>query len=285
MLRFVDKKPSVGKYGKYFLANEAPGDPDDVSTINAIPADEYSPAANTRVINVTPGQRTRRLIFDDPDDAGQAAPPADTAAPAPATPPAPVDPNAPQVADSGPGQGMPDPNGPDTTDPGNVGDAGTVDTPAPEEGGNGPITDDGGDNLNFADTDGDGTPDAPPPDDPNAQKGYGIEVDSIRKYNLFKDLIVLDTTLNGFIEKLENALSDDASQNKAVMDAHKKLRETRDIVHDYMILRFESDTWGQALLFYKTMQMTVNVILNRLEKSRSLIEKDKETNEKRKHLY
>lgn len=303
MVIFKPVKKEAPKYGRFFLAHEAPGDPQPTELENQVattPSDQYEPAGNTRVINVVPGDRVRRLNFDadDPDAAqANAAPPE---APQAVTDPAvtgdqsigmdvatpnPDSPLEPSVADANAtnGAGQADPNGP-------VADNSVVDPTTdvqPDATGavDGPDIEDQGTNLNFSD-DAEGGGEGAPPSDPNTDgeqsSGHGIDFDSTRRYNLFKDFMALYTTTDGYIDKLENILSDDADRNYAVILATKKLREVKSLTKDYMLLRFESSTYTQNLLFYELMKTITMTTIVSLKKTKDSIDKEQATEAKKR---
>lgn len=91
------------------------------------------------------------------------------------------------------------------------------------------------------------------PMDPNAQakKGPGIEYDSVRKYVLFNKFQDLLTSIDGYIEKLENSNVDDINTNKVYTTAIKELDAIKDVTKDYLLMRFELSSYIASLLFYQ----------------------------------
>lgn len=287
MIEFVSTAPKKKSYGRFFLNDlftEAPGDPDDPATGN-VDSDDYEPASNTRVINVLPGERTRRLNFDyvPPtalnNDQVTAEPPIE----------APPEPTEPTVSDASPdaGDGMPDPNGP-VTDPEPIQDpnaaTGDPTAPAPEDVGgvDGPEVDPAGSNLDFND---DGQPGDAAPDavagDPNAEhRGPGIEYDSTRRYNLFKDFVKLNLALDSYSERLDGILSDNSEKNKVIMMSQKHIKTIQELTKDYMLIRFDSSTYAQSLLFYELMKTTLQVVFDNLERANKKIADIEKTNKK-----
>lgn len=158
-----------------------------------------------------------------------------------------------------------------TSDTGNA-DSGGDD--APDTSGdnmdfNDPTSDDNGDGNN--DGGDDGTPntdDDPNTDNEDGEKGPGLEYASTRKYALFLNFEILLNALTNYINKLENNIGDDLNTNKILKAACTKLREIKDLCYEYMIMKFELDTYVKALLFYQNaivMTQAVFTLLQRIK--------------------
>ena len=103
--------------------------------------------------------------------------------------------------------------------------------------------------------------------DENKKEGPGLEYDSTRKYVLFKEFMGLHNSVNNYISKLENTLSDDPATNYIYKTCTKNLREIRDILYDFMILKYETSRYVQSLLFYEKMVASVQIVFNILNKA------------------
>jgi len=82
-------------------------------------------------------------------------------------------------------------------------------------------------------------------------------------HNLSKEEI-----LTYYINKLENNIGDDINTNKILKAACTKLREIKDLCYEYMIMKFELDTYVKALLFYQNaivMTQAVFTLLQRIK--------------------
>ena len=134
---------------------------------------------------------------------------------------------------------------------------------------NDPTSDDNGDGNN--DGGDDGTPntdDDPNTDNEDGEKGPGLEYASTRKYALFLNFEILLNALTNYINKLENNIGDDLNTNKILKAACTKLREIKDLCYEYMIMKFELDTYVKALLFYQNaivMTQAVFTLLQRIK--------------------
>ena len=127
---------------------------------------------------------------------------------------------------------------------------------------------------------------AQPPADPNAPQqgqGPGLEYDSTRKYILFLNFETLVNTITNYIDKLESILGDDLNVNKIIKTGVEKLREIKDLSTEYMLMKFDSQTYFQSRLFYQNacimVQSTLN-LLDSIKKYRELAKKKEKSNNK-----
>ena len=119
-------------------------------------------------------------------------------------------------------------------------------------------------------------------DNANTQKrGPGLEYDSVRKYNLYKEFVKLRTSIDNYITKLEACISDDPKWNQAIKTATTKFRELYDLITDYMMMKYELCTYIQNLLFYQRQIATVQLIFALLKET-SQIQKSEEERETKK---
>ena len=167
-------------------------------------------------------------------------------------------------------------------------DAGGTEIQTPDDGNDNPDTnfnndiqtpDEGGEqDTNFND---DGGNDIQTPDggDANNQdgnnKGPGIDYDSTRKYNLFKDFMSLYTAIDNYIFKLEDGINDDIDTNQIIKVSVNKLREIKDLTYDYMIIKFETQTYVQSLLFYQNLVVAIQVVFRLLSNLKNKKNKEK----------
>lgn len=130
-----------------------------------------------------------------------------------------------------------------------------------------------GDESGYEDQDTDFNDDETPTDDTDQEadgdtpqqpesKGPGVEYDSTRKYNLFKEFMSLYTALENYISKLENNVKDDLELNQINKMAVENLRELKDLTYDYMTIKFDVSTYVQSLVFYQLMVVGVQSVFN-----------------------
>ena len=93
----------------------------------------------------------------------------------------------------------------------------------------------------------------------------GVELDSTRKYNLYKEYMSLYNACDNYIGKLENILRDNSDENQIIKISVSNLREVKDILFDYMTIRFQLNTYVQSLLFYQKMVVAVQLVFNLLK--------------------
>lgn len=290
------------KYGKYFLAMEAPGDETPkrrVKVINVKPSDnrrtdftagaieEDPPEQEPENMELVPDEDTQDEFMDGAieEDPNQ-TPTQDTTEPA--TTDTQPDENAdtgetPDAPDTGTEddqnmadttEAQPDTGGDVTTD---TGEEATDDPNAPDTGTD---TDDG----SFADMGGDetgdetgdaGTDDTTTDDTTDDSNGAGIDYDSTRKYRLFKEFRKLADSLDGYISKLENYVSDNTETNQIYKMATEKLRDVRELVTDYMLMRFSANSYVQSLIFFNSQVAAIELVFGIISKSQTDLEKSK----------
>ena len=272
--------PNKNIYGKYFLATEAP---DDEETV--VNDDQPKQRRNVKVISVKPSSRGKdftqvgnppitadttevddSIDIDETDYTADEAPvqeptqeeqPTDQAqepqqtevAPETTEPETQTDPNAEETNTEEPVD-QPETGETDNTDFTNT----EEDPNTAETGEDGPVTDDTQDFTNDTNTD-DATanPDTTANNDANKFAPPGVELDSTRKYNLYREYMSLYNACDNYISKLENILRNDYEENQIIRISVNNLREIKDILFDYMTIRFQINTYVQSLLFYQKM--------------------------------
>ena len=125
--------------------------------------------------------------------------------------------------------------------------------------------------FNNQDDDGDvqpATDDGSQSDDNQNSKGPGLEYDSTRKYNLFKEYMSLYNALDNYVSKLEDSISDNLPMNQVIKVAVNKLREIKDLTYDFMMIKFELSSYVQSLLFYQNLIVSVQLVFNLIKKAK-----------------
>lgn len=152
-------------------------------------------------------------------------------------------------------------------------------------------TDTGGedDNTDYTQTDTSSDPntqqqgtDANQTDANNQNRGPGLEFDSVRKYNLYKEYVKLRTAIDNYITKLESCISDDPRSNQVIKTSTMKFRELYDLITDYMMMKFEICSYIQNLLFYQRQVATVQLIFTMLQETNRMQDKDERKNESKR---
>lgn len=275
------------KYGRFFLANEAPEDDD-------FPDSQVK--FNTKIVSVKPHNRRKNYFDDDFQDDIDDITGDETIDDTDATDDAGFDNPAPEVTDpdydpnSEPDGNEPlydnsddefnnddleqqvddvndeinnDPNQsplPDTTDPNS--DITGGDT---YDDGNGPVLDDNptDDTSDLYNTTDDTTAPLDQSQDPNAQpKGPGIEYDSTRKYVLFNKYLDLINAIDSYIEKFDNIALDDFNTNLLYKNTSDKLNEIKNLLNDFLLIKFDLSSYVQSLLFYQNALVLVSKLFD-----------------------
>ena len=104
----------------------------------------------------------------------------------------------------------------------------------------------------------------------NEKKKPGLEYDTTRKYNLFREYMSLYNAIDNYISKLDTNIKDDLAVNQLVKTAVSKLREVKDLTYDYMMIKFETNTYIQSLLFYQNLVVSVQLIFKLLTKTKKI---------------
>lgn len=121
----------------------------------------------------------------------------------------------------------------------------------------------------------DGTdPNAQPMDAVSTDTGTeSITKDDMRKYELFKRFMNFYNTLRYFIDKLENGVTDDPKFEFVVKKALLRFKNLEELTKDYMILKFQSDSFLQNSFFFEKIKASTMLILELLNLNK--FEKDK----------
>ena len=267
------------KYGKYFLAREAPGD-------------EEAPKKNTKVIEINAKNRLRNDFTDGAEEPSEEVEPIeDTDEEEPVDEPDTSSEETDFTSDD------PEPvmdTGSEESETDIVDDVSNttaeidandntdftsdveMDNDVPEEGdeentGNGPDLGTGEEDFTSDNpengTGEEGIDTATDDGTETEQKGPGLEYDSTRKYMLFINYSVLLTAIDNYINKLENMTNDDINFNVTIKTVTDKLREIRSLCYDYMTIKFELSSYFQSLLFYQNIIVLIQLSFNLLDKA------------------
>ena len=92
----------------------------------------------------------------------------------------------------------------------------------------------------------------------------GAEYDSTRKYLLFKEYMSLYNAIDNYIFKLEDNIKDDLAANQIIKTSVNKLREIKELIYDYILIKFDNNTYIQSLLFYQNLVVSVQMVFRLL---------------------
>lgn len=103
----------------------------------------------------------------------------------------------------------------------------------------------------------------------------GTEYDSTRKYMLYLEFMSLHNSCENFISKLESISRDNIQENRVIQISANNLREIRDLLYDYMVIKFSSNSYVQSLLFYQKMIVAVQLIFRQIKIIKQEVSKKK----------
>lgn len=92
--------------------------------------------------------------------------------------------------------------------------------------------------------------------DPNTvqQPKENFTKDDMRKFELFKNFTALYESILYFIEKLDSFVTDDVIFSKTTYKVKKIFSELSELMKDYMLLKFQSDSFLQNSFFYEKIK-------------------------------
>lgn len=88
--------------------------------------------------------------------------------------------------------------------------------------------------------------------DPNA--GQSVTKDDVRKHEMYKRFLDLYNAIVYFIERLESGVSDSERFEAASSKALSKFKRIEDLTRDYMLLKFQTDSFLQNSFFYEKIK-------------------------------
>ena len=108
--------------------------------------------------------------------------------------------------------------------------------------------------------------------DPNA--GQSVTKDDVRKHEMYKRFLDLYNAIVYFIERLESGVSDSERFEMASSKALSKFKRIEDLTRDYMLLKFQTDSFLQNSFFYEKIKAICllnfkSLELNKIKKDES----------------
>ena len=259
-------------YGRFFLATEADEDED---------TEEETPHKNTKVINASPDNRRRKDYSDYSDDDSSESDASNTNNETSNEDESTDDDTDVETDDTD--YSEEDDSDNSETDENNESDESSESTDEDNsEDNNGnedtdvetddtDYSDDNGSDDNEDDSTENSSNDDNSSDDSNNSgdgdndKGAGLDYDSTRKYNLFKNFMSLFTSVDMYISKLENTVYDDTTTNQIIKTATNNLREIRELLNDYMVIKYGTSSYVQSMLFYQRMVSSVQLVFKMIQ--------------------
>lgn len=151
-----------------------------------------------------------------------------------------------------------------------------VDATTGEDGANIEDTSDLGADVSLDTPNDDGTIDPnadPTATDPNA--GQSVTKDDVRKHEMYKRFLDLYNSIVYFIERLESGVSDSERFELASTKALSKFKRIENLTRDYMLLKFQTDSFLQNSFFYEKIKAICLLNFKSLELNKNKKEESK----------
>ena len=250
----IIKIKNINPYGKYFLATEA--DDDDGTEEEATPKKR-----NVKVVSAGPNKSRKDFtkVQDDNDSTSESNGEPETSDDEQDFTDTADESNSDDGDNSSSDDGG-DTGGDESGDEGSD-EGGEDDGPELGEDDDTDFTDTGDDSESGEDGGEDNSGDSNSGNDKNE---VSADLNSTRKYNLYKEYMSLYNSCSNYISKLENVIKDDAEQNQIIRVAVNNLRKIKDLIFDYMTIRFSINTYVQSLLFYQKMVVSIQLVFKML---------------------
>ena len=139
-----------------------------------------------------------------------------------------------------------------------------------DEGADEPVIDD----TNYTDDTGDSTENDNSGDDANTDGGSGDDGtnnnnnssankdEQMRKYVLYRKFMQLDKLLEHYSDVLNNSMSDEININKKYKRIANNLKKLNELLSEYMIIKFQTASYIQSMLFYQRVITSIDINLN-----------------------
>lgn len=136
-----------------------------------------------------------------------------------------------------------------------------------DEGTDEPVTDD----TDYTDDD---AGDSNSGDDANTDDGSGDDGtnnnnnssankdEQMRKYVLYRKFMQLDKLLEHYSDVLNNSMSDEININKKYKRIANNLKKLNELLSEYMIIKFQTASYIQSMLFYQRVITSIDINLN-----------------------
>ena len=114
------------------------------------------------------------------------------------------------------------------------------------------------------------TTDSETPDQGENQSGEGEDdkVEQMYKYNLYQKFKNVYTSLDEYIDEINTITSDDGELNREYKELSIKLIKIKELMKDYMIMKFAKSSFTKSMFFYQRIMTSINLILQILKKIR-----------------
>lgn len=105
--------------------------------------------------------------------------------------------------------------------------------------------------------------------------------EGIHKQNLYRKFVSLKTSIDNYDHKLSSIIGIDPETHKMIHEITDKFKSLSDMMYDYMILKFKSNTYLESMLFYQRAMAATNLCLDALSKVSEASEDDNKKKSKK----
>lgn len=88
--------------------------------------------------------------------------------------------------------------------------------------------------------------------------------EGLHKQNLYRKFVNLHTAIDHYSSKLSTMIGVDNATNHMYTQVNDKLKELKELLYDYMVLKFKKNKYVESMLFYQRSVATTNICLDML---------------------
>lgn len=109
-----------------------------------------------------------------------------------------------------------------------------------------------------------------PPEEEVPQEEVQEEDDgsAMRKYNLYKDYMLLYNNIRNYIDLLDNSVKDDINANQVLNKASDKLKKISRMLNEYMTIKYMNAEYFECLAFFQTAIASVKMVIELLKNNK-----------------
>ena len=161
-------------------------------------------------------------------------------------------------------------------------DPGAGDDDGPDTGDDDDLTADAGDDEGGDTGDDDAGGGDTGDDDAGGDQGgkQNFKKENMQKYILFKRFSNMRTIVDNFIDQLEVRDANDSRLSKVYKDVQSKLKSISNFTYDYLVLKFQNDSYLTASYIYEQVKTAVLILIQVLQENHNGIGKEKDKSRK-----
>lgn len=115
-----------------------------------------------------------------------------------------------------------------------------------------------------AEEDADTSDDTSTDTDDAEDKGPGLDGESTRKYNLFKEYTKLYASIGNYIDTMDNIVLDGVDKNLVMKRSIDRLKSIKKLTYDYMITKFSTVGYTESSLFFEKLIVSTQLAIKLL---------------------